>query len=275
MTEDRNRSASLRRALDVLFAVAHGCERGAPHTITGLAAATDINRSTIFRLLQPLIDARLIDYDDTTGTYCLGPQTAHLGQIYLAHSDVHELAEPVLRQLVDKTQETAHLGIRDGLDVVYVNKVESPLSVRTVSRVGSRQPLYCTAMGKVLLAFAGAEALDEACARGLEARTAHTICEAPVLGQTLQAVRAEGYAVDDQENENDIRCVAAPVIDHLGTVIAAISVSGPSSRMTIERIHDLSALVKESAAEVSRKLAAPESALHEAGLLAEGTARAR
>lgn len=267
MPEGRNRSASLRRALEVLSTVASGCERGAPFTLTELAAQTDINRSTVFRLLQPLRDVRLVDFDEATGRYSLGPSTARLGQIYLANSDVHAVAESVLRELVQETRETAHLGIRDGVDVVYVNKVESPMSVRTVSRVGSRQPLYCTAMGKVLIAYADESVVDEVVASGLDQHAPNTICDNATLSAELESVRAQGYAVDDQENEIDIRCVGAPILDHTGAVIAAISISGPSSRMTTERVPALATTVKNAAVEVSRRLAAPEASLQAAGLV--------
>lgn len=260
MAESRNQSSSLRRALDLLSFIASATERGSSPRLTEIASQSGINRSTVARLLEPLIDARLVDQEPDTGRYRLGPQTARLGQIYLEHFDVHAVAGPVLQALVDESQETAHLGIRDGTDVVYVDKYESPLSVRTVSRIGSRQPLYSTAMGKVLLAYAGSSVLDAVMQDALPQRTANTITNPEALKAELDRVRTEGYAVDDQENESEIRCVGAPLFNHRGQVLAAISVSGPATRMPIERLGDLSKFVMSAAAEISTRLAAPEEA---------------
>lgn len=205
-----------------------------------------------------MLDARLIDQDPETGEYQLGPQTARLGQIYLEHFDVHDVAGPILYDLVQESQETAHLGVRDGTDVVYVDKHESPLSVRTVARVGSRQPLYSTSMGKVLLAYASDDVVEAAVREGLTRRTATTITEPDALIAELERVRECGYAIDDEENELEIRCVGAPVFDHRARVVAAISLSGPATRMSAVRLQGLSTLVMKSAADISAALGAPE-----------------
>lgn len=257
----RNQSSSLRRALDVLAEIAAACERDTSPTLTEIATRTGLNRSTVSRLLQPLIDARLIDQEQASGRYRLGPQTARLGQVYLEHFSVHDLAEPVLRSLVEESQETAHLGIRDGLDVVYVHKVESPLSVRTVSRIGSRQPLYSTAMGKTLLAHSDPSVMEAVMEHGMASRTEYTITDPEALADALRQVRSDGFAIDDQENECEIRCVGAPVFDHRGEVIAAISISGPATRMSVERLRLLGGRVVDAAEEISRRLAAPEAVL--------------
>lgn len=265
MASGRNQSSSLRRALDVLSAIALECERGPIPNLTEIASQTGINRSTVSRLLQPLIDARLVDQDPETDRYRLGPQTARLGQIYLQHLEVNDVAGPVLEALVDESQETAHLGVRDETDVVYVDKHESPLSVRTGSRIGSRQPLYSTAMGKVLLAHAAPSVFDAMVREGLPQRTATTITVPDALKAELERVRVNGYAIDDQENELGIRCIGVPVFDHRGSVVAAISVSGPAARMSINRLEELSTFVMTAAAGVSRRLAAPEEALRVSG----------
>jgi DNA-binding IclR family transcriptional regulator len=261
MAEDRNRSSSLRRALDVLSAIALECERGSSPTLTELSEYSGVNRSTVSRLLQPLLEAGFVEQDVRSGRYRLGPQTARLGQIYLENFEAHDVAGPILRALAEESLETAHIGVQDGVDIVYVDKYESPLSVRTVSRIGSRQPLYCTAIGKTLLAFAGESALTTMLESGMPARTVHTITEAGTLRSELDEIRARGYAVDDEENEAGIRCVGAPVFNHRGEVVAAISISGPANRMTIDRIGLLSGTVRNAAIEISRRLAAPEEAL--------------
>ena len=258
MTTARNQSTSLRRGIDVLLTVALACERGSESNLTEIAAQSGINRSTVSRLLQPMVEARLIDQDAETGSYRLGPQTARLGQIYLENFDVHDVAGPILQRLVEQTNETAHLGVLDGTDVVYVDKHESPLSVRTVARVGSRQPLYSTSMGKVLHAHSSHAVFDAAVQAGLPRRTDTTITEAEALALDLERVRSCGYAIDDEENELEIRCVGSPVFEHRGKVVAAISLSGPSTRMSTERVNALSKAVIAAAAEMSAQLGAPE-----------------
>lgn len=265
MTNGRNQSSSLRRALDMLAVIALACERGTLLNLTEVAAQSGINRSTVSRLLQPLIDARFVDQEPQTDRYRLGPQTARLGQIYLHHLDVNDVAGPILQALVDESEETAHLGVLDGTDVVYVDKHESPLSVRTGSRIGSRQPLYSTAMGKVLLAHASRSVLDQVVSEGMPRRTATTITDPEALMTEIRRIRVDGYAIDDQENELEIRCIGAPVFDHRGAVVAAISLSGPATRMPIGRLRELSALMMNATAEVSRRLAAPEEALRAIG----------
>jgi IclR family acetate operon transcriptional repressor len=261
MNNGRNQSSSLRRALDVLSVIALACERGAQPNMTEIASQSGVNRSTVSRLLQPLIDARLVDQDPQTDRFSLGPQTARLGQIYLHHLDVNDVAGPILQALVDESQETAHLGVRDGVDVVYVDKHESPLSVRTGSRIGSRQPLYSTAMGKVLLANSDPSVVDAVVLEGMPKRTETTLTTRDALETELDQIRSRGFAIDDQENELEIRCLGAPVFDHLGHVVAAISLSGPATRMSIARIEELSSLVTSAADEVSRRLAAPDDVL--------------
>lgn len=261
MTSGRNQSSSLRRALEVLAVIALACERDALLSLTEIAAQSGINRSTVSRLLQPLMDAGLVDQEPNTDRYRLGPQTARLGQIYLQHLDVNNVAGPILQALVEESQETAHLGVLDGTDVVYVDKHESPRSVRTGSRIGSRQPLYSTAMGKVLLAHAAPSVVEDVIREGMPRRTETTITNAETLATELDRIRIDGYAIDDQENELEIRCLGAPVFDHRGVVVAAISLSVPATRMPVERLRVLSTLVMDATAEVSRRLAAPDEAL--------------
>lgn len=257
--EPRNRSASLRRALHLLSTVASDAREGSKGlTLSELADRAQLNRSTVLRLLQPLLEFRLVDLDQATGRYQLGGFTAYLGQAYLEQLDIRVLAEPMLRELVTRTSETAHLGVLDDTEVVYVHKIESPLSVRMVSRIGGRQPLHCTAMGKLFLAHSAPELVDRVIRSGLEGRTVNTITTEDSLREAVDRARREGYAVDDAENEDEIRCVAAPVFDHDSRMVAAVSLSGPATRMSVERLRELSVTVIECATGVSRRLGAPD-----------------
>ena len=138
--------------------------------------------------------------------------------------------------------------------VVYLEKVESPLAVRMHSEVGAMNPLYCTGLGKALLAFSSADLINSVCARPLEPRTMRTITTAEGLREDLARIRDRGYSIDDVENEEGIRCVGAPIFGHDGTPIAAISLAGPVNRITLEAVDDLGPKVAEAALDVSRRL---------------------
>lgn len=251
----RNNSASLRRGLGILLWLgADGDPGGA--TLTELADALGMNKTTVLRLLAPLVETRLVEREVTTGRYRLGSRTAQLGQVYLERLDLRGVAHDVLVALTADTGETSHLVIADLPDVVYVDKVDSPHPVRMHSRIGSRQPVYCTGVGKALLAHSGEEAFRQVVAHGMPRRTPNTLTSPGELRAALGAIRARGYAVDEVENEVDIRCVAAPAFDHTGAVACAVSVSGPAGRVTAERVSDLGALVTAAAATISQRLGA-------------------
>jgi DNA-binding IclR family transcriptional regulator len=233
-------------------------EGGHPHgaSLADLALGLRLSKSTVLRLVAPLREARLVDQDPESGRYRLGPQNALLGQVYLERLDLRRTAAPVLRQLAESAGETVHLVIFDPPEIVYIDKVESSQAVRMHSRIGSRQPAYCTAVGKSFLAHSSDDVIQSVIAAGLPARTRSTITTAERLHAELAVVRQHGYAVDDIENEEDIRCVAAPVFDHGGSVTAAVSISGPSSRVTRDRVAAIGALLVGSAKALSERLGA-------------------
>lgn len=252
----RNNSASLRRALGILLRIGEDSVDGRGHTLAGLAADLDLNKSTLLRLLAPLCEARLVEQVPETGRYRLGWRTAQLGSAYLEQADLPATARDVLRGLNEETRETVHLVIADLPEVVYVGKVDSPQPVRMFSRIGNRQPAYRTAVGKAILAHAGDAAVQRVIDAGLPPRTPRTHTTAAALRADLARIRSRGYAVDDVENEPDIRCVAAPIYDHEGAVGSAVSVSAPATRLGLDQVPQLSALVIAAADEISRRLGA-------------------
>ena len=167
---------------------------------------------------------------------------------------LREEALEVLEALVAKTGETGHLGVRDGDHVVYVEKIESPQVVRLRSRVGLIAPLHSTALGKVLLAYEKDEEVEELFAGGVAPRTANTITALGEFRDELSAVRERGYAVDDGENEASIRCVAAPVFDYTGGIVASVSISGPEYRVSDGALEKFGNLTREAAGELSRRI---------------------
>ncbi|SCE99227.1 DNA-binding transcriptional regulator, IclR family [Micromonospora viridifaciens] len=250
----RNNSASLRRALSILVRLGED-EEGLGRTLTQLCNDLDMNKSTVLRLLRPLIDARFVQATPN-GSYRLGWRNAQLGQTYLATTDLHRDMRDVLVDLGEKTGETVHLVTPDFPNVVYVDKVDSPRSVRMASRIGSAQPAYCTSVGKAMLAYSPDDAVKLVVDHGLRRRTPRTITTAADLQVELARVRELGYAVDDVENEDGVRCVAAPIFGTAGTAVSAISVSAPEERLPAEAVPDIAPHVMAAAAEISRRLGA-------------------
>lgn len=250
----RNGSSSVRRALRITDVLAERAGKSGL-SLTELAKTLAMNKSTVLRLLQPLIDAHLVARAES-GRYRLGVQALVLGQAYLHDLDLRDAARAQLDELATASGETVHLVIYDRPDVVYVDKVDSPNTVRMFSHVGARMPAYCTAVGKIFLADAGDEEFEAVVAAGLAARTPNTFTSEPGLRAELAQVARRGYAVDNEENEADIRCVAAPIIDATGRVVSAVSVSGPDTRMTPQKVDELAPIVMSAAGRVSAGLGA-------------------
>ncbi len=248
----RNQSASLRRALALL-----GCVRDRGGVGLGeLATELALSKSTVLRLAAPLLEADLLARDGDSGRFRLGPGALRLGQAYLSRLDLRTVAAGRCQALMRAARETVHLVVYDPPHVVYVDKVENEANVRMASRVGSRAPAHSTAVGKAILAWLPEAALAEVVRAGLPGRTPYTITDPDRLRAELAKIRDRGYAVDDRENEPEVRCVAAPIFDHTGTVAAALSVSGLSSRITPARVRELGPQVAEAARSISRELGA-------------------
>lgn len=221
--------------------------------LTDLVSAIALPRGTVVRLLNVMIEAHLVRHS-ADGLYRLGPQAAIWGSEFLDSLELREVATDVMARLAETSQETCHLGVREGRSVLYIDKVESPHSLRMVSRVGGMNPLHCTGLGKALLAFMSADEIDLYVAEPLERRTENTLVEPGVLRADLHRARLRGYALDDVENEVGVRCIGAPIFDHSGEPIASISLAGPTMRMTWERIEQLAQPVLDAAQEVSARI---------------------
>jgi IclR family KDG regulon transcriptional repressor len=214
-----------------------------------------LHKSTVHRLIMVLERHKLIERNSINGRYRLGLKLFELGTRAVSQLDLRERARPVLERLVLETSETVHLGILDDTEVLYLDKVEPARSVRMSSSVGRRNPAYCTAMGKSILAYLP-EAQVEAIVRkhGLKAMTANTITSLLELKAELAAIRERGYAVDNEEIEEGVRCVGCVVRDFSGGPIAAISVSGPAFRISREKAKSLSRPVVAAANALSAEL---------------------
>jgi len=221
---------------------------------TEVAKLSGLPTSTVYRFLANLETAGFITFK-TKGKYHLDFACFSLGPTALSHLNIRRLSLPYLKALNEHTHETVHLLVRQGLSAVYVEKLESPQLPNTLSRIGVSVPLYCTAVGKVLLAYLPDEDLVRAL-RQIEPRshTPHTINNTRELRRQLERVRCCGYSFDLEENELQIRCVAAPIWDHAGAVNASLSISGPTKRMPASRLRELAPVAQEAGIRISREL---------------------
>jgi|HubBroStandDraft_6_1064221.scaffolds.fasta_scaffold50207_3 DNA-binding IclR family transcriptional regulator len=210
--------------------------------------------STAHRFLMNLTSAGYLNCDGN-GDYHLGIACVSLGQAALSQLDLRPLSLPYLQELNRRTRETVHLTVRFGLSAVYVEKLDSPEPLRIHSRIGAAIPLYCTAVGKVLLAYLPAQERSAVLDR-MEMRrfTSNTAGSPQELQTQLQLVRRNGYACDLEEHEAHIRCVAAPIWDHTGAVNASLSITGPAVRMGLARLRQLGPLTREVGLLISEKL---------------------
>jgi IclR family transcriptional regulator, KDG regulon repressor len=247
---DASCSRTVMRALAVLDCLA---ENRTPLSVLQVSQAIGVSRSTAYRLLRTLQTAGYVcDSASAPDKFQFGPKVLRLATVFIDSLGLRDVARPHLIKLRDLSGETVHLVIPHAGDVVYIDKVETLLSVRMHSVVGGISPMYCTAVGKAILAFLPGSEVDAIVQRGLPRRTPNTIVDAQALKEHLAQVRAQGFAIDEIENEDGIRCVGAPVCNHLGLPIAAISISGPAYRLSLEHCLSLADALKQTAAAVLR-----------------------
>ncbi|WNV75827.1 IclR family transcriptional regulator [Geodermatophilus sp. DSM 44513] len=233
-------SQSVERAFELLEHVAAAGPAGI--SLADLAATVPTAKSTTHRYAATLLQIGVLERAPM-GRLRLGLGLVTLASSYLADHDVRAAAEPALRQLVELTNETVHLGVPSGSDIVYIAKVESPQSVRLVSRVGARVAMHCSAMGKTVLAHLSPQRRAELLTEPLPLRTERTLVGDALL-EELQRVRAQGFAIDDEENELGVRCLGVPILDADGEPVAAVSISAPASRMSHEKYCAIAAQVR-------------------------------
>lgn len=222
-------------------------------TLAEISRLADVPKPTAHRIVNVLLDNGMLR-TTSENKYLLGPQCLVLGNRFLDGLDLRREAQDVLRELTRATLETSHLGIKEGTRIVYIEKVDSPHPVRMYSRVGATNPVHSTALGRAILAYCDEADVEYVIAAGLERRTPNTLTDPERFRAKLAEVKSRSLALDDIENEEGIRCVAAPVFDHNGDVIAGISVSGPEQRLTSERLEDLAVHVHRSASTLSERL---------------------
>ncbi len=223
--------------------------------VTELARRLGIGKSTAHRLLATLAEERLVDQNPQTGAYRLGLAVYELGNAVSIHADLHEACAEVVDALRNSTKETVQVAVLDGRQVVYVERRESPHTLRLFGRVGHRNWAHCTSTGKVLLAYQSPERLEHLLTGWtLQARTPHTVTSVALLRTQLAEIAARGWAENVNEAELGVASVAAPIRNGLGEVVAAVSVAGPIQRVTGDSLRRFARPCVEAGLAISRRL---------------------
>ncbi|GED16855.1 IclR family transcriptional regulator [Aneurinibacillus migulanus] len=220
--------------------------------VSELALLLSMNRSTVHHLVTTLYNEGLLTKTPNR-KYRPGAKLLDWGQLANEQYKPFFIANSVIDNLVKRSNETVHLGILENESVSYLIKTEPSRPVRIGTSIGIPKPLHCTALGKVLLSFQPDKFVEKIISKGLRRYTQNTIVEREALWDEIQLIRKQGYAIDNEEFEEGLFCIAAPVRNYLGDVVCALSVSGPEFRMNTERIHIRSEIVIENAYEVSRQ----------------------
>ncbi len=235
--------------LEILF------QENSPLSIAELSKRLGIYPSTIHRILDTLRYWGYVEQDPHTQKYQLGLKVLELGMTKLQGMELIKEAASYLKELQNQSNETVHLAILEEGEVLYLDKEESSQSIRMVSRVGRRVPTHCTALGKVLLAYLDQEEQEKVIKeKGLSRFTENTITNKKKLREELSKVRGQGFAEDREEHEKDVRCLATPIKDHRGTVIAAVSFSVPAFRMNTSKKRKLKEILLQAGEDISKRL---------------------
>lgn len=225
--------------------------------VTELASRVGLHKSTVHRFLVNLEAGGLVERNPRTGRYRLGMRIFELAGLVMQRMNLWEEALPFLEQLVTDTGETGHLAVLDNGEAIYIERVEARRALRIPAAVGKGYPAHATNLGKVLLADLSPEEVERIVSeRGLARYTGRTITTREDLASELRRIRERGYAVDDEEYDEGLRCIGAPVFDHTGRAVAALGIGGPANRITPERVEEFAGRVMRTAADLSRRLGA-------------------
>lgn len=249
---------SLVRALSLLNRIAESPDDGA--TLTDLAQQVGLPASTAHRQLLTLEQERYVRFNHDRRLWTIGVQAFVTGCAFIKTRSLPALARPHMRRLMEDSGETVNLAIEDKGEAVYLAQVECRQMMRVFARPGMRVPMHCSAVGKAIFSGTSEKAIAKVLHQhGMPRLTAKTITTPAGLRAELAKVRTQGYAVDDEEHAVGLRCIAAPVFDETGDVIAAVSASGPMARIGEDRISQLGQLVAQAARAISGEMGAATS----------------
>lgn len=247
----RTRLSSVATSIRLLKAFS---EKDVEIGISALSKRLDVSKSTVHRLATTLVSEGLLEQNPETERYRLGLALFALGALVRRRMDISTEAKPLLLELRRLTNENVHLAILDAAQVMYINELESGQAIRLRPHLGLSKPAFCTAEGMAILAFCSPERVEAALSGDLRARTPRTVTDRLEIRYRLQRVAARGYAIEDEESEIGMRCVAAPVRGADGKVVAAVGVAGPSQRLSRTAIAAYAPRVISTAEAISQRL---------------------
>jgi IclR family acetate operon transcriptional repressor len=239
---------SLDRALALLKVLA----AGEGMSLSELAEAAGQAPATVYRALQTFAGHGMVEFAPATQLWHVGPEAFRVGSAFLARTNLVEQARGVMRELMLATGETANLAIADGAEVVFLSQVETSEPIRAFFRLGARGPIHASGIGKALLAFAPEERLARLLRAPLAAFTPSTLTDPELLRAELALTRARGWAIDDEERNLGMRCVAAPIFNEHREAVAGVSISGPAARVARAAAPELGARVRAAAERITR-----------------------
>ncbi|OJV44009.1 MAG: hypothetical protein BGO25_12850 [Acidobacteriales bacterium 59-55] len=242
---------SIDRAVAMLNLLARS---DVPMSLTTISTQLQLHKSTVQRVLRVLEGHHFVSFN-ANGRYTLGLRLNDLGNRALQQFNVRDRALPHFRMLVAEIMETGHLCVMQGDAVVYLDKIAPSRSVCMTSRIGKTNPVHCTSVGKALLAFSSSELQEKILADiKYERLTPKTHANRKALLRDLEVIRRRGYAIDDEEIEEGVRCIGAPILNADGQPVAAISLSGPTFRMTMHRVPAIAKRLVSCCADISKTL---------------------
>lgn len=223
--------------------------------ITDIAQKVGLHKSTVYRLVSTLIQKEFVIQDKDTNKYKITFKLYELGNRRIKNMDILSASKAYSKKLMESVNEVVHLVVRDDHKIVYIDKVEANNTIRMASYIGNRSPMHCTAVGKAILAHLPENKVEEIWYKSKAKKlTANTITDLYRLTEELEKVRSRGFAVDDEENEEGVRCIGAPIFNRNAEVEGAISVSGPAIRMSEEKMETVAIEVMKYAGLISREL---------------------
>jgi len=242
---------AVERALDVLMCFT---SQTPELSMTQISELVGINKSTVHRLLATLEGKRFVERDPTTGAYRLGIRLIQMAFLTMEHNDLRRLATPFLHDLCDQYHENVNLSVLDDTDVVYVDVIESAQRIKLAASPGQRLPAFCTASGKAILAFVPEENVKSILERGMSRYTQNTILSQKAFFENIQEARERGFALSEQEFEEGINAIAAPIYNSNGKPIASVSIAGPAYRLTRERMIEIGSSLVAAASNIAREV---------------------
>lgn len=223
--------------------------------VTEISEKVGLHKSTVYRLLSTLIYKEYVYQDKDTNRYMTSFKLYELGNKRVENMDILSASKTYSKRLMESLNEVVHLVVRENNKIIYIDKVEANNTIRMASTIGKRSPMYCTSVGKAILAFSNDEDVYGVWnTTSIEKRTPNTIVELEVLKKELAVIKERGYAIDNEENEPGVRCVGVPIFDRFNQVAGAISISGPTFRVTEAKVESIAQEVMKYAGLISMEL---------------------